>query len=78
MIQIHMSTFTVQMTQAAQGPLHPAVAAALKPLVQLFWRQGDASTAVALQQHACAVLDSEASHAISGEAAAARYAESKL
>ena len=43
------------------------MAAALKPLAQLFWRQGDAETAVALQRYACSVLDADAAHALSGE-----------
>ena len=54
------------MTEAAQGPLHPSTAAALKPLMQLFWREGEADTAIALQRHVCSVLEAEASHAISG------------
>ena len=37
-----------QVTQAAQGDQHPSVAHALKPVAQLFWQQGDDSTAVAL------------------------------
>ena len=57
----------MQVTQAAQGPMHPSVAASLKPLAQLFWRQGDPDTAVALQRHSCDVLDAEASIAMSGE-----------
>ena len=60
----------MQVTQAARGPLHPTVAAALKPLVQLCWEAGHLDTAVALQQHACAVLDYEASLAISGDCSA--------
>ena len=56
-----------QVTEAAQGKLHPSVAAALRPLAQLFWRQGDSGTALALQTHACSVLDADGAHALSGE-----------
>ena len=66
MVYNPLNVVCAQMSQAAQGPLHPSAAAALKPLVQLFWREGDASTAMALQQHACGILDSEASQAASG------------
>ena len=54
------------MTQAAQGEQHPSVAHALKPLAQLFWRQGDNETAVALQSHACSISDADGAHALSG------------